>query len=318
MPLLGAVAYDGRETSSHRAKAFLYLGLCQVALGDSEGAAGYLREAFQLDAEVALPASVPPGGRALARQVRAQLGLSTPMSPEPVVAQPPPPPVGSASDLNASAGVTDEQARLGAARAALDRMAAQLQALREQGAPQARVDEAAAMMRTLQEQIDALQAASVQAAPAAPPAAPPPKQMGPYVLGADLIDVGFIGTRQFSPTPEIELGLGDDVTRMSLVLGAMLGQQPGYSEKLRWAFLGTSANPVGWNWTVEAGFVEVSGPQGTTYLELSSCPVNVTWKVAKRLLLEARVIGFGYYLSLDGNGLSTWSLEGGLAMRWLP
>ncbi|MHB8418441.1 MAG: tetratricopeptide repeat protein [Myxococcales bacterium] len=318
VPLLQAVANDGGETAAHRAKAFLYLGLCQVALGDTDAAAGYMRQAYQLDGTLTLPGAAPPGAVALANEARAGLGLPAlaDQSPPPEPMAPPPPLPPAATD----------QARLGAARAELDRMSAMLRALQAQGATQSEVDRVGASIQALKAQTDELDAASgstpppaASASAAAPPPAPP-KDMGPFILGADVVDVAFFGGSkvQVSPTPEIELGAGTDAVRLSAVLGLMLGQEIGYSEKLRWAMLGTSAQPVGWNWTIDVGLVEVTGPQATTYFDISSSPINITWKVAKRLLVEGRFIGVGYYLSLDGNAMSTWSLESGLAVRWLP
>ncbi len=338
--LLNAVANDTNEATGHRARAFLYLALCQLTLGDAQDAALSFRQAFQLDATVSLPEAKPPGALALANETREQLGLpalagpaqpgssqEAPQTPEQAPsppldqveaeAAPPPPPL-----------PTSATRPLGVMRAELDQLSAALDALHAQGASQAEIDLVASRLEATRAEVTAAEKAALESdsngvpADAAPVSiasstdATPTTPSSHLILGVDLLDVGFINTQQASPTPELELGYGGGGFRFSFLFGLMLGDQIGYSSKLRSTILGTPSDPVGWNWTVDVGLVDLTGPLGSLYLDVSTSPINITWRVASRLVLEARVIGVGYYWSVDGNGLSTWTLEGGLGARW--
>lgn len=304
IPLLEAVANDRSETPARRAKADLYLGLSQAALGDPDAAAGFFHRAFRLDANLTLPSSVTPGAQALANQARSQLGLAPlgQIDAAPPTESPPPP-----------ADEQDPLAAMGKARAELHRLQAELETLRSQSAAAEELDRSSARVEAAQAQLDSGTPAVTSPSPPAKPVSDPVR----LLVGVDVLDIGFLGTAQASPTPEVEFGWGNDSSELGLLFGLMLGDQIGYAGKLRLALLGTPADPVGWNWSADLGFVVLPGPDSTTYLDASTSPINITWKVAPKLILEARVIGVGYYGAVSGIGPSSWSLEGGLGVRWL-
>ncbi len=261
IPLLTTVTLSPAEPAARRARAWAYLGACQILTGQAALGRESLRQAFVLDPGLSLPPNAPAAVVEVAAAAR-----------------------------------IEARAALGAL---LDRAAAQSEdALGAPAGPP-----------------PALLAPPPVATLALPPAAPT-GQRNHFILGVEMSGIGFIGTSEAAPTPEVLVGGGDDTGRFLLLFGPMLGPHVGYSTRFRYEG-GTRAAPVGYNLGIDFGVVAVPSSAISPYLDGSLCPVGITWQVG-RFLFEARVVSVGYYLSLADHGPSAFSLEGGVEASWLP